>query len=331
MTLYALDDIGDAVDATREFLLPLDRGRWLRLAIVVFFVGGGGGGVGQIGQAGNAAPSNTGGAPAPSASVGSLGSTEFLVVAGVVALLVALALGFALVGAVMEFVFVESLRRETVRIRDDWRTHWRRGARLFGFRLALGLATLAVVALVVGVAVAPALLGIAPVGTILLLLVAVPVALVVAVAGAVAGGFTTTFVVPTMILEERGVLAAWRRFWPTLRGQWKQYAAYAVVVFGLRIAAGLLATLATLLAGLALAIPLGLVALLGLALTGPVAPVGWGLVGLAVLAFVLALFVLSLLVAVPIQTALRYYGLFVLGDTDASLDVVPDQRRAVRA
>jgi hypothetical protein len=324
MTLYAVDDIGDAVDATRELLLPVDRGLWLRLAIVVFFIGGGGG----FGQFGNAAQSNAGGAPSPSTSVGSLGSTELAIVAVVVAVVVALVLGFAFVGAVMEFVFVEALRRETVRIRAYWRAHWRRGARLFGFRLLLGLVTLAVLAAVVGVAVAPLLLGV-PAG-ILLLLIAIPIALVVALVGAVAGGFTTTFVVPTMLLEERGVLSAWRRFWPTLREQWKQYAAYAAVVFGLRIAAGLLATVATILAGVALAIPLGLLGLLGFALTGPVPPVGWGVVVVAAVLFVLGLVAVSLLVAVPVQTALRYYGLFVLGDTDASLDVVPDQRRAVR-
>ena len=325
MTLYAVDDVADAVDATRDFLLPVDRGTWLRLAVVVFFVGGGGGGFGQFG---NAAPSDGGGSTPP-ADLGSLGSTELLIVGGGVALLVAILLGFAFVGAAMEFVFVESLRRERVRIREYWRAHWRRGARLFGFRIGLGLVTLALLAMVVGIAAAPILLGLAPVG-VLLVLLALPVVLVVAVAAAVADGFTTTFVVPTMLVEERGVLAAWRRFWPTLRAGWKQYAVYALVVFGLRVAAGLLAAVVTILAGLALAIPTGLLALLGFALTSQVAPVGWGVVALAVVLFGLGLLVVSLLVAVPIQTALRYYGLFVLGDTDASLDVVPDQRRAVR-
>jgi hypothetical protein len=327
VSFYAVDDIGDAVDATKALLLPVDRGTWLRLAIVVFFVGGGGGGFGQVG---NGVSSNTGGGtPASSTSLGSLGSTELLIVGVVVALLVAVVLAFAFVGAAMEFVFVESLRRETVRIRDYWRAHWRRGARLFGFRLGLGLATLAVVAIVVGAAAAPILLGVAPVG-LLLLLVAVPIVVVVAVVGAVVGGFTTTFVVPTMLVEERGVLAAWRRFWPTLRAGWKQYAVYALVVFGLRVAAGLLAAVVTILAGLALAIPTGLLALLGFALTETVTAVGWGVVGLAVVVFLLGLFAVSLVVAVPIQTFLRYYGLFVLGDTDAALDVVPERRRAVR-
>ena len=37
MSLYAVDAIDDALSATRSFLWPFDRGRWLRLALVVFF------------------------------------------------------------------------------------------------------------------------------------------------------------------------------------------------------------------------------------------------------------------------------------------------------
>ena len=40
MTLYALDAIDDAATATRELLWPFDLGRWLRLVVVVFFLGG---------------------------------------------------------------------------------------------------------------------------------------------------------------------------------------------------------------------------------------------------------------------------------------------------
>ena len=39
MALHAIDDVGDALDATRAFLFPFDRTKWLKLALVVFFVG----------------------------------------------------------------------------------------------------------------------------------------------------------------------------------------------------------------------------------------------------------------------------------------------------
>ena len=37
MTLYALEDLDDALDATRAFLWPIDRSTWIKLAVVVFF------------------------------------------------------------------------------------------------------------------------------------------------------------------------------------------------------------------------------------------------------------------------------------------------------
>ncbi|MFC7193547.1 hypothetical protein ACFQL4_01035 [Halosimplex aquaticum] len=40
MSLAALNDIDDAIEATKRFLTPFDRVRWFRLAVVMFFVGG---------------------------------------------------------------------------------------------------------------------------------------------------------------------------------------------------------------------------------------------------------------------------------------------------
>jgi hypothetical protein len=324
VTVYALDDVPDAVEATRALLLPVDRGRWLRLALVAFFLGGGG----VTGQLSNGV--SQGGTSEPSGTLPSLGGTELLLVGAAVAALVALVLAFTFVGSVMEFVFVESLRREAVTVRRYLRAHWRRGARLFGFRLALGLGTLALAAGVVAAAVAPLLYGLGA-GSVVLLLLAVPVVLVVLVGSALVSGFTTEFVVPVMLAEDRGVIAAWRRLWPTLTGQWRQYLGYAVAAFVLRLGLGLLTTVVTLLAAVALAVPFGLLALGGLALADVVSVAGWGVVALAALAFVLALVVVSLLAAVPVRTFLRYYALFVLGDTNEAFDVVAERRRAVRS
>lgn len=40
MSLHAVENVDDAFRATKAFLLPFDRRRWLKLAVVVFFVGG---------------------------------------------------------------------------------------------------------------------------------------------------------------------------------------------------------------------------------------------------------------------------------------------------
>lgn len=335
MTLYALADIEDAIDATRAFLLPFDRGRWLRLAVVVFFAGGVGG-FNPLQFSGGGTPSTPdvsgpgpGPGPTPTPDLPSIGGSELAIIATIVALVALVALAFLLVGSVMEFVFVQSLRAEDVSIRRYWREHWRKGLRLFGFRLALGIVTFGVVAGILVAVFAPLFLG-GNVASLGLLIVAIPLFVVLAVVIGLLDGFTTMFVVPVMLLEERGLVASWRRFWPTLTREWKQYLAYLFMSVVLTIAAGILTGLATLVGALVVGIPLALVGLVGGALLTAVPVAGWVVIGIAIALFLLALFVLTLLVAVPVQTFLRYYALLVLGDTNEAFDVIPERRHAIR-
>ncbi|AUV82769.1 hypothetical protein C2R22_14875 [Salinigranum rubrum] len=331
MTLYALDDIEDAIDATRAFLWPFQRGRWLRLAVVVFFAGGAGG-FNPFQFTGSGTPSTSDGPTSPPSTapdLPSLGGPEIAIIATIAVVLLLLFLGFLFVGSVMEFVFVRSLREEEVTLRGYWRDHWRQGARLFGFRLVLTLLTLGLVVGVLAAVFAPLVLG-GNVAALGLLVVAIPVLILVALVGGLLNGFTTMFVVPVMLLEERGVIASWRRFWSTLRGQWKQYLAYLFMSIVLNLAGGILTGLVLLVAALVVGIPLALLGLGGGALLSVSHLAGWTVIGVAVAAFVVAMFVLALLVAVPVQTFLRYYALLVLGDTNETFDAIPERRRALR-
>ena len=335
MTLYAIDAIDDAIDATRAFLWPFDRGRWLRLAFVMFFIGG----VGSVNplQFGGSTPSGGGpetpgtpGTPGTPEALPSIGGAELTVLAAIIGIVVLIALVFMLVGSIMEFVFVESLRREAVTIRRYWSDRWGQGLRLFAFRLLLGVLTFGLIGLVFVAALGPVVFGDGGFSLGLVLL-AIPIAFVIVMLSGLVNGFTTMFVVPIMIGEDRSLLSAWRRFWPTLTGQWKQYAAYAVMGFVLQLVGGILAGIASLIGAIVIAIPLVLVGLIGVGLLMVVELAGWVVIGLAVVLFVLALIVLSLFVSVPVQTYLRYYALFVLGDTNEAFDLVPERRQAVRA
>jgi hypothetical protein len=243
---------------------------------------------------------------------------------------VLLALGFMFVGSVMEFVFVESLRREAVAIRRYWSDHWRQGFRLFGFRLVLSVVTLGLIGGFLVVILSPVIFG-GGAFSFGLLLAAIPVFIIVSILSGLITGFTTMFVVPVMLGEERGVLSAWRRFWPTLTGQWKQYVTYAVMGFILQLAGGILSGIALLVGIIVIAIPFGIVGLIGFGVHSVLeGVVGWVIIGIAALLFVLAAIVLVLFISVPVQTFLRYYALLVLGDTNAEFDLVSEQRRAVR-
>jgi len=321
---YAFAALSDARDATEDLLRPVDRSRWLRLALIALFVGVGGG-VPSGGS--NVNVPSGGGVPPdmPAPSLPELGSVAAVIV-GVVALILLLALVWSLVGAVMEFVLIVGLRDREVSIRDPFGANLRPGLRLFGFRLAVGLVSLLVVGLPllamfgVGIGVSPAFL--------VLLVPLIVVFGVVALAGSVVLGLTTDFVVPAMLTENRGVVDGWRRLWPTLRAEWKQVALYVVAKFVLGIAVSLAVSLVVLLAALIVAIPFAIVGgalYLGVSAAGA-SHVGLVVAGVLIALFVLVMIVVGLLVQVPALTFVRYYSLSVLGMLVPELDLVGVER-----
>ncbi|MFC7140695.1 hypothetical protein ACFQMA_12805 [Halosimplex aquaticum] len=333
MSLSALDAVDDAYRATGAFLRPVDRTRWAKLALIGLFVGlptANAGGA-QFGGAGAEAPANggPGGMPVDGGPV-DVPVEAWIAIAVAVVVAVALALALVLVGSVMEFVLVESLREEDVQIRAYWRRYFRRGLRLFGFRLLLGLAVLAALALLAALVFVPLALGDAVASTALLAILLIPAFLAIVFVAAVVGGFTTAFVVPVMIAEDCGVIAGWRRFWPTLTGQWTEYLAYAVLAFVLGIVGSALVGVVTAILAVLLLIPFGVLAALAFGLFVLAEPVGIAAFVVVGLLFALAVIAVAALVQVPVITYLRYYALLVLGDTNERFDLIPDQRAAVR-
>lgn len=328
MSLYALDNLDDSLDATRALLTPINRTLWVKLAFVVLFVGGAGTNL-------NTFQSTFGGNGDGVPPAGDMPGIEadpqlWLLVAGVAGIFLLLGLAFALIGSIMEFVFVESLRNQRVTVRRYWSQRWRQGFRLFGFRVVIG-------SIVLGSALLIGAFGFlffdtisaGTVGIIVLLLVPAIVTLTVVIG--LVSGFTTVFVVPIMLLEECGVLEGWRHLWPTITSQWKQYLAYAVGSFFLSVLGGILTGIITAILAVILLIPFGvlfaLALALGLTLADPLAIIVGIVLGTP---YVLAVIAVAALVQVPVQTYLRYYALLILGDVDPRFDLIPDQRAAIR-
>ncbi|WEL18621.1 putative membrane protein [Halorhabdus sp. SVX81] len=341
MALAAIDRIDDAVDMTRSFLLPFDGGRWARLAVITFFLIGGGGGGSVFSTTGNV-PASAGSVPgdslpAFSVELPELTATAIAVVLGLLAVLVLFGLVVAAIGAIMEFVFIESLSADDVAVRAYFGRYLGRGLRLFAFRLVLGAVTFAIfggaflllfgdviAALFAGEAVSPSIARIV-VGVLVLL----PLGFVVGIPVALLNGFTTEFVVPIMLREDRGVLAAWRRFWPTLTEQWTEYGAYVLVAFGLHIVTGIAGSIVLGIVAVALLVPFGIVAVLvglGALQGGVITATAVAVLAALLLAYLLVVFVAAAVIYVPIRVFHRQFALLVLGDTNAEFDVLADRR-----
>lgn len=339
MSLAAIDDIDDAFAATRAFLLPFDAGRWLRLAVVAFFVGGAGSAGSGFGSGGGGGDGTggTGAGPGPLELVSdiSLSDPAVLAIVALFGLLVVIGLAFAVLGAIMEFVLVESLRREAVQLRAFARRYWRGGVRLFAFRLVVSvLAGIGIFLLIGGALLALGLpeTTVPPRRLLGTLLAVLPVVFLIALVAALVLGLTRDFVVPVMLLEGTTVLGAWRRFWPTLRRDWREYVVYVLVSFVLRLVVGMAVGLLVGVVALVVVLPLGLIGLAAFAATGGQLGVGAIIgLGLLVLVAVIVLLAISAVVQVPVVTYFRYYALLVLGDTEAEFDVITDRREAIRA
>lgn len=335
MPWYAVDALDDALDATKSLLVPVDGRQWLRLALVVFFLGGTGGG-GPSATAG----SSTGGptVTAPGASGGELHlplSPEEAFSIGLVVVLLGLTLGvlYALVGSVMEFVFVESLRRQHVSVRRYADQHLGRALRLFGFRIALGLLVIVPAGGIV-LGVLSAVSG-EPRVSLGLLAIFVPLLILLGILVAAIDVFTTHFVVPVMIGGNVGVLVGWRRFWPTLTREWKQYGVYALVRVGLALAVGVVASIVSGIVAAVLFVPLALAGWMAFPTLGGLEAVFANPLALALgvavlLGYLFAVGAALAIAFVPVQTYVRYHALIVLGDTNREFDLIPELRRKIR-
>ncbi|MFC7193546.1 hypothetical protein ACFQL4_01030 [Halosimplex aquaticum] len=199
--------------------------------------------------------------------------------AGIVLVGILVFLLYSVAGATMEFVFVASLRDEEVRLRRYFKRYWRRGARLFAFRfLVWTLSAGAAAGVLLGVGTGMS--GWPPTGwsdgTILaVILLAIPIFLFLAVVVGTLLGFTTMFVVPVMLREDRGVIGGWRRFWSTLVGNLVEFLAYLFVSFLLSIAVGMAVSFLLVLVAVAFAVPFLVVGAPLLFVLGSRAPADW--------------------------------------------------------
>ncbi|WP_070364130.1 DUF7544 domain-containing protein [Halodesulfurarchaeum formicicum] len=325
MALHAVDDLSDAYRATRAFLFPIEWGRWLRLALLSVFVAGTSGGGAPSGNVqmpfnGGTTPGQTPGGDLTMDQLGALLSQHLGVIAlvALVGLLVLLVVQW--LAATFEFAFLESLRTDEVRVRRYVSAFQGLGTRLFAFRLVFGLLTLLIVGTVLLLTLGPILAGVAPGGPLLVLLLVMPVLLVFGILGSIVYVFTTAFVAPIMLLENRGVISAWKRFWGVFKAAWKDFLVYLLVGLFLMIGIGIVVGIAMAVIGIAVALPVVAV----LIAAGPL----WA--GLLAIPFAIVGIVAWALVQVPVQTYLRYWALLVLGDVEPELDLISEQRQAVR-
>lgn len=338
MAYAATQCIDDAIEATRAFLFPIDRGRWLRLAVVSFFLAAGTG-VGSLPTSGGQVSLGSADfewpqGPPQEWSLSAIPEAVWLIVAAALVALLVLGILFGVVGAVMEFVLVEALRTETVRIRGPFRRYLRAGLSLFAFQVVLFVGLLAIPLGALGFfVVLPTVSGGPTAASIVgLALLVILLGLLLVLVAAFVNGLTVEMVVPVMVVEECGVLGGWRRFWPTLRGNLAEFAVYVVLRWLITVAIGFVGSTVTGIVASVVGVPLLLIGgSLFLGTGGALTPVTVVVYALLLVAFFVVITALVAVVQVPLQTYARYYELLVLGDITPEFDLVSERRATIRS
>ncbi|AWB26340.1 DUF7544 domain-containing protein [Halococcoides cellulosivorans] len=301
MSYAAIDGLSAAIDLASDRLRPVERSEWTGLIALLVLVGQGGGLI------------LTAGALAPIA-VGELLGLQPAGAYVAIAVAIGGAIGLILASSIAEFAFIEALRSDRVAIRADARRYLRHGLWLFGFRVVLGTIVSVVVMAPYLLVLSGMAAGVEASGALFVLVW--PLVMAVSIPAALVQGFTREFVVPIMIVEDCGPITGWRRLIGSIRASLEEYGIYAVVMLALTQLANMVRSTVLWLTAGVLAVPLiGGWIVLGHASAVLVA-LGVGYAGLALI----ALAVIVATVEVPIETALRYYPMSVLGGVSPDLD-----------
>jgi len=301
--------------------------KWLKLGLIAFLAGvvSGGGGGGPSGSGGpdfdQVGPqivewyqAHTDAIIAGAIGVGIVGLAVFLIM--------------LYVSSIFRFIFMESVITTETRIREAWHRNKAEGLAYMWWRIGFGLASLLVVALLVGGPVTILVVfiigparggGFAAIGgAIVLGLVAIFFALICALVIGLISAMTRDFVLPLMYLRRIGSVAGWRAFWPILCGNKLGFLIYFLLKAVLGIAAGIAGMFGAIIALLVAVIPLALIGLIGwgiVLLLGITAWNWWCLAGLIpaglVIAILLGYWMTCVLLPIPVwfqSYALKYLG-----------------------
>lgn len=308
MTWHAVEAIDEALEDTKDMLLPFDLGLWTKLAVIAVLTGGVGapnffmpGGYTDTGSTDYGTQSTsqmsmsdmnmnslTGAAVAGDVAVSAF-------VLGAVAFVSVLVLVMFYVSSVFEFIYYQSLIEGDVKILDYFSDNTRRGLGYFSFRIVFSIA------IIMSILAAVALGMINPLLIIFVLLAGLPLLLLV-------GVFSTLvhdFALVDMLKQDTGIVDAIQKVIEQASEEWKQFGMYVLLKFVIGAAVGMATVMFALFSLLFVALPF---ALIGIAASMIFEP----LIILVILAGALTWLALLLyVVTVPAKTFVYFYSLNV--------------------
>jgi hypothetical protein len=318
MSWYALENLDEAMEETKELILPFDFMTWTKLAIIALLAGGIGmpnmpsAPMQSPGQTDNVYTPDSGTSSFdssmadPFSGIDSMGGMTGMAtggamsgaIVGIVVVLILFIGLFMYISSVFQFIYYQTVLDKKPAITENFSKHAYRGLRYFGFQIAFTIYILLTLAIpAAGFAVNEIL------GFIMFILVWIPLAII----SVIISGLVHDFVLLRMMESDEGLIQAWRSIWPDIRSGWKQILVYLIIKAFVGIAIGLMTLIIALVLLIALLIPFGIVGFLA-------SMVHSALLGAVIVLGVLTFTVIMLYVQVPFSTFIYAYITLVYHD-----------------
>jgi hypothetical protein len=338
---WAIKPINTAFQKTRKLLLePFSVWTWIKLMVIVFFVGTGASSMSSVFS--NIANYRSSSRPAYTNSDINQMIHNTLANTGLMVLIILLALAFVIIVLILaylrnvfSFVFIKAVASGDVRVIKPAMENLGRGFRLFIFSVIASLIALIVAAILIGLIALGVLMvmniGAASAGSVIMvmliaLLIIILVLLLIAffIAATIFIGFTYDFVAPMMLNKNMGVVQAWKQLWSSIKSNWQQYGVYVIVRFLVQIAVGILLLIVL----LPFTLIFAAIFIVGLIIAAAVSTTAiWltVLIGLLLLLLAVVFIIFVMAVSMPVSVYFRYYSLDVLKQIDPSAITYADK------
>lgn len=324
-----IDAIDIAMERTRKCLIePFDLIKWLKLALIVFFVGGASGYNGGGNYGGNSYNPDTGLSDLPGGAASSLshiGNYVYehlsMLIVGIIAFLLLYIIIMSLIGSVMEFVFVESLVSNDVQLIRYFSRYFGKGITLLIFKLILSLILLipiGILALIFIMLVGADIYNGGILFSILFITAFLFLLLLFVVLATMVFSFLS-MAVPVSMYTGKSIFDAFGNVLQQFRADWKQIFIYWIGRGLLSIAAGIITTIAGLIGAVIMLIAFLVIDLiLYLAFTAVlpetgawIAPVWIILIPVLIVEFIILLFAMAF-ISMPVRVFMKYHMLSFL-------------------
>lgn len=304
---HAVEAIDEALEDTKEMLLPFDLSTWTKLAVIVLLTGGAGGSnffmPGGSGGDYDTGKESTLDETGDLDDVGGATTGAFMnspgLGAAALGVVATFAIGLAIlmlyISSVFEFIYYQSLIEREVKIVDFFSQNTGRGLAYAGFKIVFILGA------VLGVG---ALYGLSLINPLLLLpgfLVGLPLLIFISVFSTLVHDFSLV----EMLKADNSILEAIKEVMQEAKSEWKQFGLYVLIKFFIGAAIGIFTVMFGIISLLIVGIPF---IILGIAANAVFQPLIIPVALVGVLTWILTLLYV---VMVPTKTFTYFYALNV--------------------